>query len=517
MTGHSGRILLGLAMKATLLPTASASLLRDRQKVALSPRTAAALFLLFAALLLRSSQFGNAQYGDDEQFYLLVGDQFRHGALPYVDIFDRKPIGLFVLFAGIRLLGGDGILIAQLVATLFAAVTACLVMLIAHRNCAIVPATLAGLFYILMLGILAGDTTQAAVFYNLPTVAAAWLLLDTNKRLDNRGAQFRAAAAMLLLGLAIQIKTTAVFEGAALGLWLTHRMLVAGVATRTVLHRASVLAMIALFPTIVAATVYAGLGHFDAWWFANVVSQLRKTGGLGHESLLRLATLGPMVCLMAVIALFGLRRLPQGDHRSLAAWWLVATLVDVFAIGNFWPQYAQPMLLPVSILFAQVFALPRRTALLFGIVAAYPLLDALVLDRIQNARDSSAIAAAMKLMPKDAGRECLLSYDAPEIYYYLTGACLVTPYAFVDQLRSSTEANALPEDASVALRKALAQRPGTVLTVAGSQWRLRNEKNDRIIAAALAQGYRPVGRSPMRNWPPEEKIIVWRRNDLPPR
>lgn len=505
-------------MHATFLPAAAPSPFWRRRAFpfALAPRSAAALFLLLAALLLRSSQFGNPQYGDDEQFYLLVGDQLRHGALPYVDIFDRKPIGLFLIFAGIRLLGGDGVLIAQIVATLFAGGTACMVMLIARRHCAIVPATLAGLFYLLMLGILAGDTTQAAVFYNLPTVAAAWLLLGTDKRLDHRIALYRAAAAMILLGLAIQIKTTAVFEGAALGLWLTHRMARAGVPLRILVQRAFVLAAIAALPTIAAGAVYAGLGHFDAWWFANIVSQLRKTGGLGQDSLLRLALLGPMVCLLAILAFVGLRRLPKTDDRSLLTWWLIATLIDAFAIGNFWPQYAQPLLLPVSIAFAQIWATPHRKALLFGIVAAYPLLDALVLDRIQNARDSHAITTAMAMMPKDAGQECLLGYDAPEIYYYLTGACLVTPYAFVDQLRSSTEANALPEDAARALGTALARRPGTILSVQGSQWTLRNAKNDRILAAALARDYRPVGLAPMRNRP-DEKLMVWRRNDLPPR
>ncbi|MGJ3625795.1 hypothetical protein AB5I41_00100 [Sphingomonas sp. MMS24-JH45] len=44
------------------------------------------------------------------EYYLLVGDRLFHGALPYVDVWDRKPVGLFLVFAAIRWLGGDGVL-----------------------------------------------------------------------------------------------------------------------------------------------------------------------------------------------------------------------------------------------------------------------------------------------------------------------------------------------------------------------------------------------------------------------
>jgi hypothetical protein len=68
--------------------------------------------------MLRAFTFGSPTIQIDEQFYLLVGDRMLHGALPFVDIWDRKPMGLFLLFAAIRLLGGEGIVQYQLVALL---------------------------------------------------------------------------------------------------------------------------------------------------------------------------------------------------------------------------------------------------------------------------------------------------------------------------------------------------------------------------------------------------------------
>src|ERR1700741_2926144 len=100
-----------------------------------APRSPAAVAaaLLLVALALRAWDFGNPVIHVDEQYYLLVGDRMLHGALPYVDIWDRKPIGLFAIFAAIPLLPGDGILAYQIVATLFATAPAWLVRPAARR------------------------------------------------------------------------------------------------------------------------------------------------------------------------------------------------------------------------------------------------------------------------------------------------------------------------------------------------------------------------------------------------
>ena len=95
--------------------------------VSLPGRRGLAILLLFVALAIRAWDFGNPVIDADEQYYLLVGDRMLHGAVPYMDLWDRKPIGLFALFAAIRLLPGDGILAYQLAATLSAWATALVV------------------------------------------------------------------------------------------------------------------------------------------------------------------------------------------------------------------------------------------------------------------------------------------------------------------------------------------------------------------------------------------------------
>ncbi|MDU7524613.1 MAG: hypothetical protein E7K72_25125, partial [Roseomonas mucosa] len=89
-----------------------------------------AILLLFA-FAIRAPVFGNPVVGVDETFYLLVGDRMLQGALPFVDLWDRKPVGLFLIYAAIRLLGGEGVYQYQVVATLFAAATAGMISVVA--------------------------------------------------------------------------------------------------------------------------------------------------------------------------------------------------------------------------------------------------------------------------------------------------------------------------------------------------------------------------------------------------
>ena len=71
---------------------------RPAWTIARSPYRIAA-FLAVCTILIRLPNFGDPTYHIDEAFYLFVGQQMHDGLLPYADVWDRKPAGLFVLFA----------------------------------------------------------------------------------------------------------------------------------------------------------------------------------------------------------------------------------------------------------------------------------------------------------------------------------------------------------------------------------------------------------------------------------
>ena len=61
--------------------------------------------LLVFSIITRFLALGNPIIGVDEGFYLFTGGQLLHGAIPFVDIWDRKPLGLFILYAFFHLFG----------------------------------------------------------------------------------------------------------------------------------------------------------------------------------------------------------------------------------------------------------------------------------------------------------------------------------------------------------------------------------------------------------------------------
>ena len=74
------------------------------------------LILLLAAVALRLPDIGNPLVDLDEQMYLLVGRRMWDGAIPYVDIWDRKPVGLFLIYAATQALPVDPVVAYHLVA-----------------------------------------------------------------------------------------------------------------------------------------------------------------------------------------------------------------------------------------------------------------------------------------------------------------------------------------------------------------------------------------------------------------
>ena len=183
------------------------------------------VLLIAMAVLIRSRDFGNPLIDSDEQFYLLAGDRLLHGTLPYVDLWDRKPVGLFLLYGAIRLLGGDGIIQYQLVAAGFVAATAMTIATIARRIAPPGAALVAGFLYIPALAMCGGEGGQAPIFFNLLVASAARLTIGA---IDKDAAAIRrhGIAAMLLLGAAMQIKYSVLAEGVYFGLvlsWLSWR------------------------------------------------------------------------------------------------------------------------------------------------------------------------------------------------------------------------------------------------------------------------------------------------------
>ena len=486
---------------------------------AVRPSIVAAAVITMAAIVLRFGQFGNPLAGLDEQFYLLVGEAMWAGELPYVDIWDRKPVGLFLLFAGIAKLPVDGVLAAQLVATAFAAATGYLVALLAKRAVGWVPATMAAIFYIAGVNELWGETTQTPVFYNALTAASALLTLAAARDPRSTAGRRAALAAMAIAGLAIQIKTSAVFQGAFFGAWILFADWRRYRDPRTTLKSAIPLILLGAAPTLAAMALYLSLGEFGAWWQANVLSVLAKgmpTDEAAGRSFLETMVLFAPASLLALLGLWArtARFTIWTMETAFLLGWAAVSVADFVSIGGYYPHYTLPLLLACCPLIASAFALRRKIgAALFAFWIAWPLLHATVFTpRIAQVERGYA-ARTLTHLPADVRSRCVFIYEGPVAYHRLANACRVTRFPFSAHISSRREAPSLGVDPAVALGDAMANRPGVVLTVEHSTRPDRNLAMDALLAPMLARDYRLSARLPHRHYAPEERLLVWRRRE----
>jgi hypothetical protein len=459
-----------------------------RNFVAARPALAGGIALALAALILRAVALGQPEVDVDEQFYLLVGDRMLRGAIPYVGIWDRKPVGLFLIYAAARAIGGSGIIQYQILALISAAATAWTIRVSALRlGASEVGAWLSGLTYLLWIDLLGGVGGQAPVFFNLPMAVAGGLIIGQFASQTRSRTELSRAGlwCMLLVGIAIQIKYTALFEGMFFGLallFLTHRdrWPLAGTALF-----ASGLITLALTPTAAALTVYWSIGHLHEFVFANFLSIGARLPLPEHEVFHRAATLSLVLVPLLSLGLLGLRyglklqTAPQRQARGFLLVWLSVAIASVIGLGYFFDHYGLPVAVPAAILAAPFLSMWRKFGFyILGLfVIACVAGQALALDEISSSGGWRTIRAIESAAPDL--RNCPFVYDGPAVIYVLDHWCTPTIYPFPYHLSYYPESGALGVKTLDELKRIMTEHPDAVL--------IRSEPypNENLAARAL--------------------------------
>jgi 4-amino-4-deoxy-L-arabinose transferase-like glycosyltransferase len=453
-----------------------------------------AALLLCAAFAIRGYQFGNPVLDYDEQLYLYVGDRMLHGQIPYVDLWDRKPLGLFVLYALIRLLGGVGIVQYQVVATLFAGATAILIQRIARRSTGQWGAIAAGLGYLLWLKPFHGEGGQAAVFYNLLTAIAVWSAFRANASDDTKHITRLGLVAMAMSGLAIQLKYVPVVEGMFFGCWFLWRLWQSGATPLRLLGIAASYILVALLPSIAAVGWYAATGHLDAFVQANILSIFQRQPMPASELHIYRIYIGVTALPLALCLPFALvRRWREGPGKArrdfaFLTGWLIAAFCGFGLLGDIYASYFLPMLLPLWIALAPLFESRKRGIALACALAAWSLW----LSPLKFQDANTARAASRQLVEATAPyvhAHCLFVFDGPTAAYTLTQACAPTRFVYADHLNRWMEARAIGVDPVAEVRRILATRPGAIITADRSLSARPNEDTRAIMSAALSRDY----------------------------
>jgi len=467
---------------------------------------------LAVGLVLRGATLGFPVIHIDEQFYLLVGDRMLHGAVPFVDIWDRKPVGLFLLFAAIRLLGGDGILQYQLVALACVAGTSLVIYRMAREIASPMGAFYAGAAYQMFLSAFFCFGGQAPVFYNLLMALAGLAMMGVWTAKTDRRLFVHGLAIMAVVGISLQIKYTVVFEGLAFGLMLMVRARQLGWPHGRVIAAATGWAGIALLPTLAAWGVYIAMGHGMAFAQANFLSIFGRHEDL-DGSLFRLFK--ETLALLPVWAAIFLapRHMPPMRFTARPAQgflriWAAVAVAGFLIFGTWYDHYVAPLLVPLMVLAAPALGRGRPFRwytvfmLGFGTLAAtavtvYNMRHHGTTEQVEIAADQIRNAAATP-----TGQGCVYINEGDPILYLMTNACFVTHYIFPNHLNGMVDVNALGVDAGQEVRNALAKRPQVVvMTVQPSSmpvnWHTRNVmfqhlKRDYQLAGMAHIGWRDL-------------------------
>ncbi|MFM5916089.1 MAG: hypothetical protein ACKOOL_00990 [Novosphingobium sp.] len=441
--------------------------------------------LLAAGLILRAATLGDPIVHLDENFYLMVGDAMHHGAVPYIDIWDRKPIGIFIIYWAIAAISTNP-WCYQLVALGFAVTTAWVLSKIARLWTGSTAALMAGVSYLAMLNVFDGMGGQSPVFYNLLMAQAAFLILSNWP--GNDIPRFRRAhlIAMVLCGLCLTIKQTTLFEGLFFGaaglFWLWRK----GQPIGAIVRHAATAAGLAIAPTALVALWYSAHGWWADWYVAMVSSNMRRAG-IGDDALAHnLIALTRLMGVYAGVALFGLaaqaRSVKFAPYRAIMLAWLTISIVSLAAVPNFFSHYVLPVLVPITPLAALGFDRRVLGPAFFAMNLAVAAILGMAFDFGMHGASRRAYEQMASTIDRYRGSGGLLVLYGPPLLYTDTASKPMSPLVFPEHLVNELETDVSPIRTKPEIERIIAARPSVLVVPKAYVLRPTNGRIETIDA-----------------------------------
>lgn len=302
--------------------------------------------------------------GYDEGLYLAAAVRMLHGARLYTDVWDNKPVGIYLVYVAIAATLGSSRFAVNLASALAVLASASLVYLIgrdtAGRRAGIIAAFVLPA-YSLDIG---ADGANTETFMMVLQCLSVWLLVRHSCDPQPLGRHLRAAFVFgLLQGALLQMKFVSVFDTAALGLalagivWWQHRNIAALVKL-----------FFAFLPAYLACTLavfawFAATGGVGDMVFANFISPrlyVQSPFGLADplhaiEFTLRRSSYFFVLILFGLWFVFDWARrgrsgppVPVRPVLLLAAW-VIGALLDATSPGYFRYFYFIALTAPLSL------------------------------------------------------------------------------------------------------------------------------------------------------------------------
>jgi 4-amino-4-deoxy-L-arabinose transferase-like glycosyltransferase len=455
------------------------------------------LFLLALWVIgVRYRSFDLGVSNPDESLFILIGQAWLTGHLPYVAIWDVKPPGLFLLFAIAQWLVGPGILAARVLtaAAVFAGSLALFRFGRRHFADAWVAPSAAFLYPTYTVILYGLRSSPEILLAPLVILALDLALTERNSGAGGRG--WRVVLAGLLLGFAVMIKQTAGFESLLAAGLIGIR--VPGFGRAVSWKPLAKFIAAGALPSAVFLAYFALSGAAPALYltpFIGAASRLHGDGiSFGAGVLRFLPMCKPILPLLAGGLLLAAERralLGAPDAAGVRALylWITASAAGAVAMRSMYFPYFMPLVAPLLIASLLVLrtwlaGLARPTAkfaltfALLTIVGGYPLLWFTNFEA-HDAGASHLPAEAARAM-HEAGlgpTDTVYVVDQETTIYLFAGARLPTRYIQSDHLVCDFTLSGTTPDAEI--RRIMASAPRFVVVTHARRWMVC-ERPDRV-------------------------------------
>ena len=450
------------------------------------------LALAVFTFALRAIWFGDPVADFDEQLYSFIGWRMQYGELPFVDWWDRKPFGLFAIFGLAHALFGPSALAYQIVAAASAFATAWLTFGLARRLVDRLTAAFAAAIAVILLSAYASYSGQSEVFFVPLMLGMASLLVDAEHPQFTR----RAAVAMLLGGLALQVKYTVVPQCLFFGAWALWGEYRRHAALPALLGKAVLFAAMGLLPTVAVGAFYLAIGQFEAFWFANFASFFERAaapqGRWVSSHFIGVAPLA-VLALGGIYVAFRVKRPDPFATWAFFAAWALATLATVLLPGTVYLYYYAALSAPAALVALPLLDRHGPLKIVPAVVLTTLLLALLSLPyRYDQSQDQRAALhqLAGAIAPHVDDEHCLWIWDGPTVLYRLTDSCVPTRFVYPDHLNNALETGALGVEQVDEIGRILATEPGAIVT-ADNGMTIRNAQAQALVETTLARDYAP--------------------------
>ncbi len=458
------------------------------------------LMIVSIACAARVFTLFTASIDADEGVYLVMAQQWQHGGLPYVAVWDQHPPGLPALLVAVLDVVFDPVLGAHLAALAAVVATAVVIHQICWRHANSARAGLiAALFYVICISRWPGLSANTEIFNNLIVTFAAYHLITAARRPSSLS---RAVMAAFVLGIGLQFKYV-VFPEAVL---LSLAYLVASYRLNRDLGDAGVAAgfmmLAGLLPTFLVVVYFWSQGALQTFLSANIGANVTYVALVPPLREIVYDSTAGMLPIIGAVIVIGYAILCRVWWRprwtaisSLQAWiflWIIAAALDVCLPMKFFRHYFFALYPPVCLgatLALDALTAARRKSSAYGLVVLLAAPTTLWVMGIVRAApwDGEDVPHTIAQVVQQAGARDgdLYVYRYQPVIYALARLRPPTPYVMTLEISEFSES--AHTDGVAEMEQIMGARPRFVVKSEGGALTDSAEAVDNVLTRGLTQ------------------------------